>query len=133
MAAKMAALPGKGRGGVNAYDGSRFFSDLEWVDNNMPIEIFDLIKDTRLKGICQHETRSHMPSDLHRYLFAACYAEIYKNSPNLGQYPLALWPEHKNVNANEVPFNDRFRVQCWDLPSTTVVSHIAKDGRYQSL
>ena len=113
--------------------GSRFFSDLEWVDNNMPIEINDLIKDTRLQGICQHETRSHMPSDLHRYLFAACYAGIYKNSPNLGQYPLTLWPEHKNVNTNEVPFNDRFRVQCWGFPSTTVVSHIAKDGHYQSL
>ena len=110
--------------------GARFVADLAWVDNTMPPEFNDFIKDTRLQGVCQHETRSHMPSDLHRYLFAACYAEIYKNSPNLGQYPLTLWPEHKNVNANEVPFNDRFRVQCWDLPSTTIVSHIAKDGHY---
>jgi DNA (cytosine-5)-methyltransferase 1 len=71
-----------------------------------------------------------MPSDLHRYLFAACYANIYQASPKLAQYPYSLWPEHKNLNAAEVPFDDRFRVQCWEMPSTTVVSHIAKDGHY---
>jgi DNA (cytosine-5)-methyltransferase 1 len=58
--------------------GSRFVEDLAWADNTMSPEFTDFIKDTRLLGVCQHETRSHMPSDLHRYLFAACYAEIYK-------------------------------------------------------
>lgn len=110
--------------------GARFIKDSMWSDSNMPAGLSTLIKDSRLGGVCQHETRSHMPSDLHRYLFAACYAEIHGNSPKLAQYPLSLWPEHKNVNAEEVPFNDRFRVQCEKLPSTTVVSHIAKDGHY---
>jgi len=93
-------------------------------------EIAYLRPDARLGGICQHVSRSHMPRDLNRYFYAACYAEIFKTSPKLEDYPTTLWPEHKNVNAEEVPFSDRFRVQCWGIPSTTVVSHIAKDGHY---
>jgi len=110
--------------------GGPFVPDTRWSDSKMPRELSAIIKDPRLGGVCQHEARRHMPSDLHRYLFAACYAELYENSPKLDDYPSSLWPEHKNLNAIEVPFDDRFRVQCWGLPSTTVVSHIAKDGHY---
>jgi DNA (cytosine-5)-methyltransferase 1 len=41
-------------------------------------------------------------------------------------------PKHKNVRAalKETKFNDRFRVQLKGRPSTTVVSHISKDGHY---
>jgi DNA (cytosine-5)-methyltransferase 1 len=41
-------------------------------------------------------------------------------------------PKHKNVEAalKETKFNDRFRVQLAGRPSTTLVSHIAKDGHY---
>ncbi len=106
--------------------GARFVADSRGSDNNMPTKLCSMIKDPRFGGVCQHETRSHMPSDLHRYLFAACYAEVYKISPKLDRYPPALWPEHKNLNAKEVPFDDRFRVQCWGFLSTTVVSHIQR-------
>lgn len=88
------------------------------------------IRDAKLGGICQHETRQHMRSDLHRYMFAACFVEAFGYAPKLGQFPERLLPEHKNVGQDEVPFKDRFRVQPWDTPSTTVVSHIAKDGHY---
>ena len=43
-----------------------------------------------------------------------------------------MLPKHKNVSAalSETKFNDRFRVQVASRPSTTVVSHISKDGHY---
>ncbi len=114
--------------------GSRFISCSCWSDASMPPELANSIRDPKLGGVCQHETRSHMPSDLHRYMFAACYAEIHGVSPKLRHFPLALWPEHRNVDGSErtseVPFDDRFRVQCWGSPSTTVLSHMAKDGHY---
>jgi DNA (cytosine-5)-methyltransferase 1 len=50
----------------------------------------------------------------------------------LQDFPKPLLPKHKNVRAalKETKFNDRFRVQLKGRPSTTVVSHIAKDGHY---
>ena len=94
----------------------------------------DMVKrwfhDPRLGGILQHETRSHMRSDLHRYLFAAAYARLTEASPKIPQFPPRLLPEHENMDAEHVPFLDRFRVQIAGEPSTTVVSHIAKDGHY---
>jgi DNA (cytosine-5)-methyltransferase 1 len=83
-----------------------------------------------LKGVIQHETRSHMRSDLHRYLFAASYAKVFTSSPKLDQFPPRLLPDHGNVSDESIPFSDRFRVQLADFPSSTVVAHIAKDGHY---
>lgn len=88
--------------------------------------------DSRLKGICNHEARSHIRKDLHRYLFAAAFAKVHKRSPVLEDFPKAILPDHENVKdaLKETKFNDRFRVQLADRPSTTVVSHISKDGHY---
>lgn len=82
--------------------------------------------------ILNHECRNHMASDLQRYFYAACYSKVHFKSPKISDFPPELWPAHKNVhNAEEkVIFDDRFRVQCEDAPSTTVVSHISKDGHY---
>ncbi len=88
------------------------------------------LRDGRLKGVLNHEARRHMASDLKRYLFAACFAEALGASPKLRDYPKALLPDHGNLDAAEVPFEDRFRVQLAQRPATTVVSHIAKDGHY---
>ena len=75
-----------------------------------------------------------MELDLCRYMFAATYAAIHGTSPKLDKFPPSLLPQHKNAKdvseGVRAPFMDRFRVQCADGPSTTVVSHIAKDGHY---
>ena len=92
----------------------------------------DWYSDRNLGLVLNHESRSHMPADLQRYLFASAYAQIVKQSPKLAVFPRKFLPDHKNVNGNvaETPFDDRFRVQLWKNPSSTVVSHIAKDGHY---
>ena len=76
-----------------------------------------------------------MPSDLARYLFAACFAQYQRYSPRLDIFPPKLLPKHNNVTKEReateaIPFKDRFRVQCARDPATTIVSHIAKDGHY---
>lgn len=71
-----------------------------------------------------------MESDLHRYLFASSFAREEKRSPKLGDFPEVLLPNHENVGSDSTPFTDRFRVQLRNQPSTTIVSHIAKDGHY---
>lgn len=88
--------------------------------------------DSRIGGVCNHVSRAHMTSDLYRYLFAACFAEIKKRSPELVDFPKALLPDHDNVNSalDGEMFADRFRVQLAGRPSTTITSHIAKDGHY---
>lgn len=87
-------------------------------------------QDERLGGVLQHQTRSHMRTDLYRYLFCACYAAEFGSSPKIEQFPPLLLPDHGNVVDVHVPFSDRFRVQLKNRPSTTVVSHISKDGHY---
>jgi DNA (cytosine-5)-methyltransferase 1 len=89
--------------------------------------------DARLKGICNHSSRSHMESDLWRYFFSACYAAVKKKSPKLANFPSFLLPNHKNVigvDEDKVIFSDRFRVQVRSKPATTITSHIGKDGHY---
>ncbi|MFZ7337884.1 DNA cytosine methyltransferase [Comamonas jiangduensis] len=92
------------------------------------------LRDKKLGGVCQHEARSHMASDLQRYMFATSYAVVNLVSPKLEDFPSELLPNHVNVNklkeGGSPPFNDRFRVQLRDFPATTVVAHIAKDGHY---
>jgi DNA (cytosine-5)-methyltransferase 1 len=88
--------------------------------------------DGNLAGVCNHESRSHIREDLHRYFFSAVFAQKYKRPPKLSDFPSELLPKHKNAKniSSETIFNDRFRVQVKGRPSTTVVSHISKDGHY---
>lgn len=82
--------------------------------------------------VTNHAGRGHMNSDLHRYLFASSFAAANGKSAQLGDFPTALLPAHKNVEQSLINdhFGDRFRVQVKDKPSTTITSHISKDGHY---
>ena len=88
--------------------------------------------DPKLQGICNHETRGHIKADLERYFFAACFASVYGRSPTLRDFPAILLPNHGNAKKalNGNLFSDRFRVQVRGRPSTTITSHISKDGHY---
>ena len=77
-----------------------------------------------------HEARGHMLEDLVRYYLLASLVRADGLSPKVRSLPAAHWPKHNNINNLVVPFEDRFRVQAWGKPSSTVVSHIAKDGHY---
>jgi len=69
-----------------------------------------------------------MASDLGRYLFASVFGAEHGYSPKADDYPLALSPDHRNWHSGA--FNDRFRVQLAYQASTTITSHISKDGHY---
>ncbi|TEA70168.1 DNA cytosine methyltransferase [Allopusillimonas ginsengisoli] len=98
--------------------------------SKMPESLRSWLVDPRLPGVLQHEARKHMRSDLGRYLFASCYATVTGRSPKLSDFPPRLLPMHSNIFDETIPFLDRFRVQRNGEPSTTIVSHIAKDGHY---
>jgi DNA (cytosine-5)-methyltransferase 1 len=110
--------------------GGPFLAAAPPAASSMPKALREWALDPRIGGVTQHESRSHMRGDLHRYLFAACYAASQGYSPNIHLFPPKLLPEHANMSADDIPFLDRFRVQVGGEPSTTVVSHIAKDGHY---
>jgi DNA (cytosine-5)-methyltransferase 1 len=89
--------------------------------------------DQNLGGAINHTTRAHIPDDLFRYLFAACFGQVFGRSPVLRDFPKELLPAHSSaIDAGGLVahFADRFRVQLADRPSSTVVSHISKDGHY---
>lgn len=77
-----------------------------------------------------HEARSHMVGDLIRYGVLSAKSQVAQKSLKVRDLDRDLWPNHKNIADESVPFEDRFRVQIASAPSTTIVSHIAKDGHY---
>jgi DNA (cytosine-5)-methyltransferase 1 len=83
--------------------------------------------DARLGGVCNHTSRSHREDDLGRYFYVAAFAKVMGRSPTLRDFPDDLMPDHASARGRTA-FSDRFRVQVADRPSTTVTSHIAKDG-----
>lgn len=98
----------------------------------------DWYDDKKLICLCNHESRTHMDSDLYRYLFVSAYGKARGVSPCLKDFPVELLPNHKNVskcpgnikNKDNQKFADRFKVQLWNKPASTITSHISKDGHY---
>lgn len=84
--------------------------------------------DPRLGGVCNHHSKSHMKEDIYRYMYVSSFGKITGKSPQLDDFPVYLLPKHGNVNSGD--FSDRFRVQLWNQPSTTITSHLEKDGHY---
>jgi DNA (cytosine-5)-methyltransferase 1 len=98
-----------------------------------PRTLRDWIFDPRVGGAVHHDAKAHMASDFARYLYCAAVGATRGISPRIEDWPKALLPAHKNVRGQRlktiyVAFNDRFRVQVWERPATTVTSHVSKDG-----
>ena len=98
------------------------------ISPECPPDLRNWLVDDRVKNLPNHAARGHMASDLARYFFAAVFAEVADRSPKASDFPEELAPEHENWNSGK--FADRFRVQRSGGPSTTVTSHISKDGHY---
>ncbi|XCC96585.1 DNA cytosine methyltransferase [Salipiger sp. H15] len=96
--------------------------------DDLPLHLKSWFADDRLSSALQHETRGHIPDDLGRYLFSAAYAQVHDRAPKLSEFPEFLQPRHRNRLSGD--FADRFRTQVATRPSTTVTSHISKDGHY---
>lgn len=99
--------------------------------HSVPAEHWSWYADRMIRVLSNHESRSHMPEDLVRYLFVSAYGQELGSSPRLADFPKALLPKHRNVDPENVSaaiFKDRFRVQVSASHSTTVTSHIGKDG-----
>jgi DNA (cytosine-5)-methyltransferase 1 len=63
-------------------------------------------------------------------MFPSSFPQSEKYPPNLRNFPPLLLPDHVNVDAENIPFVDRFRVQVKGDLASTVVAHIQKDGHY---
>lgn len=101
---------------------------LATAESSCPPGLLKWLEDPRLTALPNHETRTHMPTDLSRYAFAAVFGDAFGRSPRADEFPRELAPEHANWQTGN--FVDRFKVQIWDAPSSTVTSHISKDGHY---
>ena len=108
--------------------GGRWTSSLV-EHNSVPEHLRSWLIDPRLLGFLNHEVREHMSADLERYAFASTFAEVHGHSPRGSrEFPSALYPKHKNWESGK--FVDRFKVQLSGKPSSTVTSHLSKDGHY---
>lgn len=98
------------------------------VSSQCPDVLADWLDDSRLLVTLNHSSRGHMVGDLGRYFFSAVFTSVRGRAPKAHEFPQSLAPDHANWGSGK--FADRFRTQGWDKFSTTVTSHISKDGHY---
>jgi len=118
--------------------GAPFIKTTQEQRNSVNEILLNELLDPRLGGVLQHQTRGHMKSDLIRYFLVSVLGAYLNRSPTLADWQgqlEAIKPNHKNVSASSSSLEtkahkDRFKVQVWNRPSSTVVSHISKDGHY---
>lgn len=91
-----------------------------------PARLREWLHDRSLRRLTLHETRAHMRDDLERYMFASSWAAATGRFPKAQDFPEQLAPQHANWKSGQ--YKDRFRVQVWDAPSSTVTCHVSKDG-----
>jgi len=102
---------------------------------NTDIKVKKWIYDKKLNGVIQHTTRSHMKSDLIRYMYSSWFTNKKNNQIKISDWPIQLKPMHKNITIKNSKLSsnshvDRFKVQLFNSPSNTITSHISKDGHY---
>jgi len=98
------------------------------LPDDCPDELAEFLTDPLLSQSLNHSARGHMDDDLGRYFFVSLFGQVTGETPKSHDFPAALDPAHANWATGK--FADRFRVQRWDRPATTVTSHISKDGHY---
>jgi DNA (cytosine-5)-methyltransferase 1 len=70
--------------------GEKFISCAGKKSDELPQNFFNWYHDKELDGVIQHESRSHMRSDLQRYMFASSFAKITARTPKLADFPPKL-------------------------------------------
>lgn len=117
-------------GGSLNNGGLRVKKTRSWSGSVNSDELNSWLTDSKLGVWLNHEARSHMSADLKRYIYASVFAQAHHYSPKGHQeFNLpGLAPDHKNWESGK--FSDRFRVQIDRQHSSTITSHISKDGHY---
>jgi len=110
--------PGEGSDG--------WFRTYGLTTNSNPYQV-KMRKDSQ--AVLNHRARTHMEGDLERYRYfiehrmngngAARLNDLMEDRPD-------LIPNHRHLDK----FLDRFKVQWWDCPASTITAHICKDGHY---
>ena len=96
----------------------------------LPQHLDVFMRDPRLHGVIHHQARDHMRNDLLRYAFSSAFAKVHDRSPKgAKEFPEELHPDHKSWSKPN-RFVDRFKVQRASSPSSTITSHLEKDGHY---
>lgn len=108
---------------------TRFSQKRKNFQPKLPFNIKKWYLEPQLDEVLNHETRGHMEADLLRYSYSAAFTKINNGiSPKSKDFPVELAPKHENWNSGS--YSDRFRTQSSCKPSTTITSHISKDGHY---